>query len=208
VGPAHRGGPGPSARRSKSTPPVVAPQPDSFRSLHRSLGPANPNVSGPKHPLTAGLQNRNARFDSWVPRSALQRRIPHCKAGFGHRLVLRLCRWRGAGNRCSRASTFPRLSRACAMMGAMAEHSDPRTRAGEKLVTTLPSLRAMTCESKHRMAARHVRALRDLGPRTPVAFTRQRRACKSPQRGRLQNRNARFDSWIQRSAIASGFRLG
>ena len=31
-----------------------------FRSLQRSLDPANPSVSGPKHPLTAGLHSRNA----------------------------------------------------------------------------------------------------------------------------------------------------
>ena len=46
------------------------------------FGTVGPLVVG-ETPQGGGLQNRNARFDSWVPRSALQRGILHSSAGFG-----------------------------------------------------------------------------------------------------------------------------
>jgi len=64
---------------------------DTLPSLRRSLGSANPNVSGPIHPLTAGLQSRNVwpgriRWDTAIAQrpqgraSSLLRQLL-CRAG-------------------------------------------------------------------------------------------------------------------------------
>lgn len=45
-------------------------------SLELSLDRANPSKHRPEHALTRGLQNRNARFDSSVPRSPEASSLP------------------------------------------------------------------------------------------------------------------------------------